>query len=85
MPSDEDEPANVAVIGGGISGLSAAWLREQQGKKVTLYESEATRFIAATHQHVGKTTVALAVLSGLRKRFGDRAGFVDDANDARVI
>ena len=27
-------------------------------------------FIAATRQHVGKTTVSLAVLSGLRKRFG---------------
>ena len=34
---DDGEPKNVAVIGGGISGLSAAWLLEQQGKKVTLY------------------------------------------------
>ena len=39
---DDEEPNAVAVIGGGISGLSAAWLLEQQGKKVTLYESEAT-------------------------------------------
>ena len=39
---DDEEPNAVAVIGGGISGLSAAWLLEQQGKTVTLYESEAT-------------------------------------------
>ena len=42
MQEGESEPKNVAVIGGGISGLSAAWLLEQQGKTVTLYESEAT-------------------------------------------
>jgi predicted GTPase len=30
-------------------------------------------YIAATRQHVGKTTVSLAVLSGLQKRF-DKVG-----------
>ena len=42
--SDDDEPKKVAVIGGGISGLSAAWLLEQQGKTVTLYESEDSAY-----------------------------------------
>ena len=41
-------------------------------------------FIAATRQHVGKTTVSLAVLSGLRKRFGDRVGFVKPVGQQHV-
>jgi hypothetical protein len=32
-------------------------------------------FVAATRQHVGKTTTALAVMSGLQKRF-DKVGFI---------
>jgi BioD-like phosphotransacetylase family protein len=32
-------------------------------------------YVAATRQHVGKTTVSLALVSGLRKRF-DRVGFL---------
>ena len=41
-------------------------------------------FIAATRRHVGKTTVSLAVLSGLRKRFGDRVGFVKPVGQQHV-
>jgi hypothetical protein len=36
-------------------------------------------YIAATRQHVGKTTVSLAVLSGLQKRF-DKIGTYADCN-----
>jgi BioD-like phosphotransacetylase family protein len=32
-------------------------------------------FVAATRQHVGKTTVSLALMSGLKKRF-DKVGFI---------
>lgn len=32
-------------------------------------------FVAATRQHVGKTTVSLALLSGLQKRY-EKVGFV---------
>lgn len=39
MPSKAD-PETVVVIGSGISGLAAAWLLTQQGKRVTLLEAE---------------------------------------------
>jgi hypothetical protein len=32
-------------------------------------------FVAATRQHVGKTSVSLALMSGLKKRFG-KVGFI---------
>lgn len=32
-------------------------------------------FVAATRQHVGKTTTSLAIVSGLMKRF-DKVGFI---------
>jgi len=32
-------------------------------------------YVAATRQHVGKTTVSLALMSGLQKRF-DQVGFI---------
>lgn len=40
-------------------------------------------FIAATRQHVGKTTVSLALLSGLQKRFG-RVGFIKPVGQQHV-
>ena len=40
-------------------------------------------YIAATRQHVGKTTVSLAVLSGLQKRF-DKIGFIKPVGQQHV-
>jgi len=40
-------------------------------------------YIAATRQHVGKTTVSLAVLSGLSKRF-KKIGFVKPVGQQHV-
>lgn len=40
-------------------------------------------YIAATRQHVGKTTVSLAVLSGLQKRF-NKVGFVKPVGQQHV-
>ena len=40
--------------------------------------------VAATRQHVGKTTLSLALMSGLRKRFGDRVGFIKPVGQEHV-
>ncbi|CAM9588386.1 unnamed protein product [Chrysoparadoxa australica] len=42
-----------------------------------------TFFVAATRQHVGKTTVSLALISGLKKRF-DRVGFIKPVGQEHV-
>ena len=40
-------------------------------------------FVAATRQHVGKTTVSLALMSGLKKRFG-RVGFIKPVGQQHI-
>jgi hypothetical protein len=40
-------------------------------------------FVAATKQHVGKTTVSLAIMSGLKKRF-DKVGFLKPVGQQHV-
>mmetsp|Transcript_19285 Transcript_19285/g.24880 ORF Transcript_19285/g.24880 Transcript_19285/m.24880 type:complete len:505 (+) Transcript_19285:106-1620(+) len=40
-------------------------------------------FVAATRQHVGKTTTSLALISGLRKRF-DKIGFIKPVGQQHV-
>ena len=40
-------------------------------------------FVAATRQHVGKTTTSLAIMSGLKKRF-DKVGFIKPVGQQHV-
>ena len=40
-------------------------------------------FVAATRQHVGKTTVSLALMSGLKKRF-DKVGFIKPVGQQHI-
>ena len=40
-------------------------------------------FVAATKQHVGKTSTSLALLSGLQKRF-DKVGFIKPVGQQHV-
>ncbi len=40
-------------------------------------------FVAATRQHVGKTTTSLAIMSGLQKRF-DKVGFIKPVGQQHV-
>ena len=41
-------------------------------------------FVAATRQHVGKTTVSLALINGLKKRF-DHVGFIKPVGQQHEI
>jgi predicted NAD/FAD-binding protein len=34
------EPLNIAVVGSGIGGLSAAWILAEAGHNITLFEAE---------------------------------------------
>mmetsp|Transcript_7919 Transcript_7919/g.17011 ORF Transcript_7919/g.17011 Transcript_7919/m.17011 type:complete len:456 (+) Transcript_7919:206-1573(+) len=47
------------------------------------YSKQRPIFVAATKQHVGKTTSCLAVLSGLQKRF-DNVGFIKPVGQQHV-
>lgn len=42
-------------------------------------------YVAATRQNVGKTSVSLALLSGLQKRFQRRVGFIKPVGQKHVI
>ena len=44
-------------------------IKERYWKKTTHGQYQRPLYVAATRQHVWKTTVSLAVLSGLQKRF----------------
>lgn len=41
-------------------------------------------FVAATKQHVGKTTTSLSLVSGLIKQFGDKVGFIKPVGQQHV-
>lgn len=61
---------------------------QQQQKVPPYWKSNNGRFqrpiyIAATKQHVGKTTVSLAIISGLTKRFG-KVGFIKPVGQQHV-
>lgn len=49
----------------------------------TSKKSHRPIFVAATKQHVGKTSVSLALLSGLQKRF-DKVGFIKPVGQQHV-
>ncbi len=42
-------------------------------------------YVAATRQHVGKTTTSLALLNGLLERFPNRVGFIKPVGQQSVV
>lgn len=85
MPStSEKEPQKQDLHSSATANATASGSPERFWKK----NPQTGRFqrpiyIAATRQHVGKTTVSLAVLSGLQKRF-DKIGFIKPVGQQHV-
>lgn len=82
---ERDETADVVVVGGGITGLTAAYLLTLDGRRVALLEREALATIDTGHTSAHLTMVTDDRLSGLVKRFGrDHAQAVWDAGLAAI-
>jgi len=58
-------------------------VKSQDGKTVGPLRYQRPIFVAATRQHVGKTTVSLSLMSGLQKRF-DKVGFIKPVGQQHV-
>lgn len=71
---DRDIDVNVAVVGGGITGISVAWRLQQAGKRVAVLE--AGRVAGATTGHTTAKVTSLHGLSYARLR--------DDAGDEAI-
>ena len=67
---DRDEQVDVAIVGGGITGLTAAYLLTLDGQRVALLERERCAQIDTGHTTAHLTMVTDQWLSALVKRFG---------------
>ena len=67
---DRDEDVDVVIIGGGITGLTAAYLLTLDGCRVALLERERCAHIDTGHTTAHLTMVTDARLPELVKRFG---------------
>ena len=67
---DRDEEVDVVIIGGGITGLTAAYLLTLDGCRVALLERERCAHIDTGHTTAHLTMVTDARLPELVKRFG---------------
>lgn len=82
---DRDVTADVAVIGGGITGLTAAFLLGEAGRTVVLLERARCASIDTGHTTAHVTMVTDARLSDLVSRFGrSHAQAVWDAGVAAI-
>lgn len=69
----------------GITGTTTAPTRRTMTTDPSSTTTKKRRpiFVAATKQHVGKTTTSLALMSGLQKRF-DKVGFIKPVGQQHV-
>ncbi len=82
---DSDVVADVAVVGGGISGLSAAYLLAKAGKEVILLERDRCASTDTGHTSAHLTMVTDTRLAELVTRFGrNHAQAVWDAGLAAI-
>mmetsp|Transcript_19396 Transcript_19396/g.41855 ORF Transcript_19396/g.41855 Transcript_19396/m.41855 type:complete len:494 (+) Transcript_19396:139-1620(+) len=81
-PKPEADPHASGTGGSGHEGAKAP------NNKYWKYDPKSDRhqrpiFVAATKQHVGKTSTSLAIVSGLQKRF-DKVGFIKPVGQQHV-
>jgi glycine/D-amino acid oxidase-like deaminating enzyme/nitrite reductase/ring-hydroxylating ferredoxin subunit len=82
---ERDETVDVVVVGGGITGLTAAYLLTLEGRRVALLERETLAQIDTGHTSAHLTMVTDARLGELVKRFGrNHAQAVWDAGLAAI-
>jgi glycine/D-amino acid oxidase-like deaminating enzyme/nitrite reductase/ring-hydroxylating ferredoxin subunit len=82
---DRDEEVDVVIVGGGITGLTAAYVLTLDGRRVALLERERCAQIDTGHTSAHLTMVTDQPLSGLVKRFGrDHAQAAWDAGLAAI-
>jgi glycine/D-amino acid oxidase-like deaminating enzyme/nitrite reductase/ring-hydroxylating ferredoxin subunit len=67
---DRDEEVDVAIVGAGITGLTAAYLLTLDGRRVALLERERCAQIDTGHTTAHLTMITDKPLSALVKRFG---------------
>ncbi|MCU1382718.1 MAG: puuB 1 [Acidobacteria bacterium] len=67
---DRDDEVDVVIVGGGITGLTAAYLLTLDGRRVALLERERCAQIDTGHTTAHLTMVTDQQLSALVKRFG---------------
>src|SRR4051812_27822920 len=80
-----DEHADVVIVGGGITGLTAAYLLAREGKSVVLLERERCAEIDTGHTTAHLTMVTDLWLTDLVSSFGrDHAQAVWDAGLAAI-
>ena len=82
---DRDEHVDVCIVGGGITGLTAAYLLTEAGRTVAVIERERCAQIDTGHTSAHVTMVTDSRLTELVKRFGrDHAQAVWDSGLAAM-
>jgi glycine/D-amino acid oxidase-like deaminating enzyme/nitrite reductase/ring-hydroxylating ferredoxin subunit len=82
---DRDIEVDVAVVGGGITGLTAAYLLAREGKRVALLERNQLTTAESGHTTAHLTAMFDLTLQELAKEFGkDTARAVWDAGNAAI-
>jgi glycine/D-amino acid oxidase-like deaminating enzyme/nitrite reductase/ring-hydroxylating ferredoxin subunit len=82
---DRDEDVDVVIVGGGITGLTAAYLLTLDGRRVALLERERCATIDTGHTTAHLSMVTDEPLSALVNRFGrDHAQAAWDAGLAAI-